>query len=258
MLPGSHSQLQGHVQQRETGCKPWCRKKSVGPLKQSQQGKDVAPPEKVTAHPASTSPEQCMVELSGMAAGQDTENIWLDTQPPHCWLYPKCLLSPLNWLCCKAGDKAGDWRSWCPAVGETFRASASAKALLYCLASSCPESGAPLALCGTNPGVVRPRPAPTSAGMRHRPHPSPSSCHSPTAEADSLQSKLPGTGRGEEQRKCVQQAVTFSQEATHVQPSQGLALTCHHTMLTSAPLWVLLLWSTYFQQAQRVCSLGDM
>lgn len=41
-------------------------------------------------------------------------------------------------------------------------------------ASSCSESGAPLALCGTNPGVARPRPAPASAGMRHRPHPAPS------------------------------------------------------------------------------------
>lgn len=64
---------------------------------------------------------------------------------------------------------------------------------------------------------------------------------SPTPEADSLQSKPSGMGREEEQRKCMQQAVTFSEEATHVKSSQGLALTRHHTMLTSAPLWVLLL-----------------
>lgn len=57
----------------------------------------------------------------------------------------------------------------------------------------------------------------------------------PSPEAASLQGKPPGTGRGEKQRKYGQQAVTFSQKATHVQSSQGLGLIHHHTTLTSAP-----------------------
>lgn len=83
------------------------------------------------------------------------------------------------------------------------------------------------------------------------------SCH-PDSRGCQPAGQAPGPGRGEEQRKHEQQAVTFSQKATRVQSRQGLSFIRHHTALTGAPLWVLLLQSTYFQHAQQVCSLRDV
>lgn len=304
----------------------------MGPLRQSQRGKDVPPPQKVTVHPAPV-----------LSSARQNRARWLQYKLRRMGLLARSRHAAgfiLNQLCCEAGG-AGDLDAQLqdrpsgtpPASATAFFPLPSDKALLYLLRLLLPRVwGTTCSVCDQpRPGPAQPDPdraqqAPL-AGARHRPHPAPSAVqqgpllqpsrdgsvghsarsgqqrpmlgcpaagrleaepptrlpkslhwgvrgqgtdgllHKPeqaalcpvlpplTPEAASLQGKPPATGREEEQRKCRQQAVKFSQQATHIQSSQGLGLIHHCTTHTGALLWVLLLRRTYFQHAHQVCSL---